>query len=205
MVAELQNSSTNAIYFDLVIASCDCNIIKQVPTMAKNVNIIKDYYFIFYHKYPISLIQPYTSYFNFITMYSKCQRKQLSAAKASFVELFKKRRLEASFIHNLLHQPSVHNNKPNTIDTSLANISDEEEIIIWFWNKSINKIDLDEKEKNVRDMDGKNLEEQSKIEQAISYKALQVELKQKKEGKNNLYGEYEKGLKRTQMRYNKSA
>ena len=139
-------------------------------------------------------------------MPSKRQRKQLSAARAASVELFKKRRLEASSVHNLLHQPSVHNDKPNTIDTSLAgDTSDEEETATWFWNESANETDSDEEEEDVRDVDGKNLEGQSKTEQAISHKASQVELKWKKEGENNLRGGYGKGSKRTQMRQNKSA
>lgn len=59
-------------------------------------------------------------------MTSKRQREQLSAARAASVEFFKKRRQEASSIYNLLQQPSVHNDKPNTIDISPADTSDEE-------------------------------------------------------------------------------
>ena len=40
-------------------------------------------------------------------MPSKRQREQLSAARAASVEFFKKRRQEASSVHNLLHKPSV--------------------------------------------------------------------------------------------------
>ena len=139
-------------------------------------------------------------------MPSKHQREQLSAARAASVEFFKKRRQEASSVHNLLQQPpSVHNDKPNTIDTSPADTSDEEETTTWFWNESANETDSDEEEEDVGDVDGKNLEGQSKTEQAISHKASQVELKWKKEGENNLRGGYGKGSKRTQMRHNKSA
>ena len=138
-------------------------------------------------------------------MPSKRQREQLSTARAASVEFFKKRRQEASSVHNLLQQPSVHNDKPNTIDTSPADTSDEEEIATWFWNESADETDSDEEEEDVEDVDGKNLEGQSKTEQAISHKASQVELKWKKEGENNLCGGYGKGLKRTQMRHNKLA
>lgn len=47
----------------------------------------------------------------------------------------------------------------------------------------VNKTDSDKEKKDVKDMDRKNLEEQSKIEQAISHKPLQVMLKQKKKRK----------------------
>ena len=86
--------------------------------------------------------------------------------------------------------------------TEQVTASDEEETTTWFWNESA---DSDEEEEDVGDVDGKNLEGQSKTEQAISHKASQVELKWKKEGENNLRGGYGKGSKRTQMRHNKSA
>ena len=108
------------------------------------------------------------------------------------LKFFKKRRLKASSVHNLLQQPSVHNDKPNTIDTSPADTSDEEETATWFWNESANETDSDEEEEDVGDVDGKDLEGQSKKEQAVSHKALQVELKWKKDGKNNLCGGYGK-------------
>lgn len=47
----------------------------------------------------------------------------------------------------------------------------------------VNKTNSDKEKKDVKDMDRKNLEEQSKIEQAISHKPLQVMLKQKKKRK----------------------
>lgn len=53
-------------------------------------------------------------------------------------------------------------------------------------------------------MNGKNLERQFKPEQTISHKALQVELKWKKNGKNTFCNGYGKGSKKTQMRHNKS-
>ena len=48
-----------------------------------------------------------------------------------------------SSVHKLLQQPSVHNDKPNTIDTSPADTSDEKETTTWFWNKSANETDSD--------------------------------------------------------------
>ena len=138
-------------------------------------------------------------------MLSKRQREQLSAARAASVELFEKKILEASSVHNLLQQPSVHNDKPNTIDTSPANTNDEEETATWFWNKNANETDSDKEEKDVGEGDGKDLKEQSKTEQAVSHQALRVELKWKKNRKNNLRGGYRKGLKSTQMRHNKLA
>ena len=95
-------------------------------------------------------------------MPSKRQREQLSAARAASVELFKKRRLEASSVHNLLQQPSVHNDKPNTIDTSPTNTNDEEETVTWFRNESAYETDLDEEEEEVGEGDGKDLEKQFK-------------------------------------------
>ena len=137
-------------------------------------------------------------------MPSKRQCKQLSAARAASVELFKKRKLEASSVHNLLQQPSVYNDKPNTIDTSPANTSDEEETATWFWNESANETDSDKEEEDVGEGDGRDLEVQSKTKQAVSHQTLQAELKWKKDGEHNLCGGYRKGLKSTQMRHNKS-
>ena len=110
-------------------------------------------------------------------MRSKRQRKQLSAVKATSIQLFKKRKLEASSVYNLLQQPSIHNNKPNTIDTSTADTSDEKETATWFWNKSANETNSDKEEKEVGGGDGKDLEEQSKTKQAVSHQASQAELK----------------------------
>ncbi len=64
-------------------------------------------------------------------MPSKRKRKQRNAARAASVEFFKKRRLETSFVHNLL-QPSINNNKPVTTDTSLTDTRDEEETTTGF-------------------------------------------------------------------------
>lgn len=56
--------------------------------------------------------------------------------------------MKASSIHNILKQPSVHNNKPNIIDTSLAsNTSDEKKTVTWCWNENVNETDSDEEEK----------------------------------------------------------
>lgn len=43
MIVEPLNFSTGTIYFGLVIASYNCNIIKQVATAAKNVNKFRNY------------------------------------------------------------------------------------------------------------------------------------------------------------------
>lgn len=98
------------------------------------------------------------------------------------MNFFKKRTLEAGSVHNLLQQPCVHNKKPTTIDTSPPDTSDEEETATWFWNESAKKTNSDEDEKDVGDVDGKDLEEQSRTKQAVSHKALQVELNGKKRG-----------------------
>lgn len=42
------------------------------------------------------------------------------------------------------------------------------------------------------------------MQQNISYKAFKVKIKQNKEGEQNFYRKYGKGLKKTQMRLNKS-
>lgn len=47
-------------------------------------------------------------------------------------------------------------------------------------------------------------EEQSNMQQDISYKASKVEIKWNKEGEQNLHKRYKKSLKRTQMRHTKS-
>lgn len=66
-------------------------------------------------------------------------------------------------------------------------MSDQIEIETWFWNESANKTDSEEEKEVNRNVDRRNSEwEQSKTEQAISHKASQVELKQKK-GKNTTF------------------
>lgn len=89
-------------------------------------------------------------------MLSKHQYKLLIAARATFIKVFKKRKLEASSVNIVLQQPSVYNNKPRTIDTSLAgDTNDEKEIATWFWNKNVNKTDSDEEEEDIGDVDRK--------------------------------------------------
>lgn len=75
----------------------------------------------------------------------------------------------------------------------------------YFQNKNTNKINSNKKKKDIKDINKKNLKKQFKTKQAISHKVLQVKLKLKKEKNNNLYNRYNKSLKKTQMRHNKSA
>lgn len=58
----------------------------------------------------------------------------------------------------------------------------------------VNKTDSDKEKKDVKDIDRKNLEEQSKIEQAISHKPLYVKVEKKK--KNNFCDRYKKSSKK---------
>lgn len=93
----------------------------------------------------------------------KRQHKKQNAGRAAFIEFFKKRRLETSFIHNLL-EPNIDDDKLDITDTSLTGINDKEKTMTWFWNKSANKIDLKKKKEDSNNMDEKNLEkEQSEI------------------------------------------
>lgn len=79
---------------------------------------------------------------------------------------------------------------------SSDNTSNKENIVIYFWNESANKINLDKKEENNEDVDKKDSEKkQSKTKQAISHKALEVKLRWKKK-KYNFCNKYKKGLKK---------
>lgn len=74
-----------------------------------------------------------------------------------------------------------------------------------FQNKSANETDSNWEDEGSKDIDREDLEKgQSKTKQTVSPKASQIELKQKKEGKQNFHGRYGKSLKKTQMRHNKS-
>lgn len=85
---------------------------------------------------------------------------------------FFKKKPKVNFVYNLLKQPSIYNNKSNTINISQANTSNKKEILTWFWNKSINKIDSNKEKKDIRNVNRKDLKKQFKIKQIISYKAL---------------------------------
>ena len=115
-------------------------------------------------------------------MPSKRQRAQRNAARAASVEIFKKRRLEAS---SLLNQLNTDDDKLSTIDTS-DNESDSART--WFWNESANESDSDSEEEGCNNVDEEDLEEeQPRMEQAT------------------LCGGYGKGSRSTQMLHNKSA
>lgn len=76
--------------------------------------------------------------------------------------------------------------------------------VIWFQNKSANKIDSDSEEEGK--LDEKDWEEkQSKIQQDVSCKFFKVEIKYNKKGEQNLYEGQRKDLKRIQIGHNKSA
>ena len=137
-----------------------------------------------------------TSCPSFIIIPSKRQREQRNAARAASVEIFKKRRLEASSLLNS-SQPSVDNGKLSTID-----ISDEEaESGTWFWNESANETDSDSDEGDSGDIDEEDLEEeQSRTNLALSPRVTNFEIKWNKEGERNLCRGYGKGSRRTQMR-----
>ena len=66
-------------------------------------------------------------------MPSKRQRAQRNAARAASVEIFKKRRLEASSLLNS-EQLNTHDDKLSTIDTS-----NDESDSARFWNESANE------------------------------------------------------------------
>ena len=53
---ESLNFSTNIIYFGLIIILYDYNITKKVAIIAKNINEIRNYYFIFHYNYLILLL-----------------------------------------------------------------------------------------------------------------------------------------------------
>ena len=87
-------------------------------------------------------------------MPSKRHRAQRDAARAASVEIFKKRRLEASSLLNS-EQLNTDDNKLNTIDTS----DDESDSVgTWFWNESANENDSDFEGGN--NVDEEDLEEE---------------------------------------------
>ena len=132
-------------------------------------------------------------------MPSKRQRAQRNAARVASVEVFKKRRLEASPLLNS-EQLNTDDNKLSTIDTS-DDESDSAET--WFWNESANETDSDSEEEGCNNVDKKDLgKKQSRMEQAVDPK---VELKWNWKGEQTLCGGYGKGSRSTQMLHNKSA
>ena len=132
-------------------------------------------------------------------MPSKRQRAQRNAARVASVEVFKKRRLEASPLLNS-EQLNTDDDKLSTIDTS----DDESDFAeTWFWNESANETDSDSEEEGCNNVDEKDLgEEQSRMEQAVSPK---VELKWNRKEEQTLRGGYGKSSRSTQMLHNKSA
>lgn len=128
----------------------------------------------------------------------KRQRQNLKAARTASIEFFKKRKLEASSLPRSA-QLQIDDDELSTDDTS----DTEGESEIWFWNESANETDSDSEEES--ELDEKDWEEEQSItQQKISHKACKVEIKLNKEEEQNFCGGYGKGLKRTQMRYNKS-
>ena len=126
-------------------------------------------------------------------MPSKRQREQRNAARAASVEVFKKRRLEASSPLNSV-QLDTDNDKLSTTDTS----DEEVESGTWFWNESANETDSDSEEEGSGDVDKDDSEdEQSKMKQAVSLS--KIELRWNKRGEENLHGGYGKGSRSTQM------
>lgn len=69
----------------------------------------------------------------------------------------------------------------------------------------MNDMDFNSEEKSCNNIDKEDLEEQSKMEQAVSPKNTKVELKQNQKKEQTFYGGYKKDLNNTQMLYNKSA
>ena len=129
----------------------------------------------------------------------KRQRQHLKASGTASIESFKKRKLEASSLHESA-QPQIDDDKLSTDDTS----DTEGESAIWFWNESANEIDSDSEEEG--ELDEKDWEEeQSSTQQDVSCISSKVEIKWNKEGERNLRGGYGKGSKSTQMRHNESA
>ena len=132
-------------------------------------------------------------------MPSKRQRTQRNAARVASVEVFKKRRLEASPLLNS-EQLNTDDDRLSTIDTS-DDESDSAET--WFWNESANETDSDSEEEGCNNVDEKDLgEEQSRMEQAVSPK---VELKWNRKREQTLCGGYGKGSRSIQMLHNISA
>ena len=128
----------------------------------------------------------------------KQQRQHLIATKTASIESFKKRKLETSSLFKLA-QLSINNNKLSIDDKSNTKNKSK----IWFQNESANETNSDSEKEDK--LDKKDWEEkQSGIQQNISYKVFQVEIKQNKEEEQNLCEEVRKSSKRTQMIHNKS-
>ena len=107
-------------------------------------------------------------------MPSKRQRAKRNAARAASVEIFKKKRLEASSLLNSV-QLNTDDDKLSTTDTS---DNESESAGLWFWNESANETDSDSEKEGCDDIDEAYLkEEQPKMERAVSPKSSKVELK----------------------------
>lgn len=80
-------------------------------------------------------------------MPSKRRREQWKSARAASLEVFKKRRLEASLLPNSA-QLRIDDRKLSTADTTNTDDTDDmdNESGTWFWNKSANETDSDTEE-----------------------------------------------------------
>lgn len=84
---------TNVIYFSLLIALFDYNIwSNQFLITAKNVNKIRDYYFLFYSNQRILLLKWFNNCLNLIIWLFKYQYRQLNIIKAASIKFFKKKK-----------------------------------------------------------------------------------------------------------------
>ncbi len=88
-------------------------------------------------------------------MLSKRQRALQNAARAAFVQIFKKEKLEANFFLNQV-QLNTKNNKLSITDTSNH---ESESGVTWFCNISPNKTDSDFEKESCDDADENNLKE----------------------------------------------
>ena len=121
-------------------------------------------------------------------MPTKRRRKQLESARAASLEVFKKRRSEASPLPNLA-QLRVDDHKLSTADTA----DTKGESGTWFWNESANKTDLDT-EKEGNDDHKMNLKgNESRTKEAVSSEVHKVEIKWSREGQDKLRGDIERG------------
>ena len=77
-------------------------------------------------------------------MSSKRRREQWNSARAASLEVFKKRRLEASLLPNSA-QLRIDDRKLSTADTTNTDDTDNESGT-WFWNESANETDSDTEE-----------------------------------------------------------
>ena len=130
---------------------------------------------LFYHL-PNNMYQPtccvHSTSFPIPTiMPTKRRRKRLKSARAASLEVFKKRRSEASPLPNPA-QLRVDDHKLSTADTT----DTEGESGTWFWNESANETDSDTEEEgngnHEKDLKG----DESSTEEAVSSEVHKVEI-----------------------------